>query len=205
MKSALLTTALLLAGATTTASAQDEAKNYITGQVLRSDSECEGFRDGVAPLGLTATCDTSDIGFRVAYGRQFTDLFGLEVGYQDAGEGEAVAFAPGAPQTPVVRLEAPLEAFDLVATLGWRLSDEWRVSGRLGAAHYDYEVNTTQAGFGADNSDTTLTYGVGVEWRWLTFGYDVITDVGQENLLAPTAPDIEQDVDRFHVGVIYRF
>ncbi|HET9485178.1 MAG TPA: hypothetical protein VFO79_14550, partial [Xanthomonadales bacterium] len=97
MKSALLTTALLLAGATTTASAQDEAKNYITGQVLRSDSECEGFRDGVAPLGLTATCDTSDVGFRVAYGRQFTDLFGLEVGYQDAGEGEAVAFVPGAP------------------------------------------------------------------------------------------------------------
>lgn len=177
--------------------------NYIQAQAMRSHSSCEGFRQGVAPLGLTATCDSHDNGFRFSYGRYFGSIWGLEIGYLDAGEGEAKGFAPNGMQ--VVSLEAPLTAFDLLGTARWQFNDDFLLMGRLGAAHWDYEVNTTQPGFGASNTDTTLSYGVALEYKRFTLGFDVIVDVGQENLLDPTAPDIEQDVERFSIGYKHPF
>ena len=60
-------------------------------------------------------------------------------------------------------------------------------------------------GFGAKNDKITLTYGVGLEYRWITLGYDVITKVDQENLLAPTEPKIKQDFKRLSAGLKFAF
>jgi hypothetical protein len=177
--------------------------NYVAAQFISSESSCKGFDEGVRPLGLTGTCDKRDEGFRIAYGRYFTENFGAELGYQDAGEGKAEGRLPNG--TVAVNLRAPLKAVDLVGTARVEAESGIAVMIRAGGAWWDYKVRSMPAGLSADNDKITLTYGVGLEWRWFTVGYDVITNVGQNNLLAPTAPDIIQDVKRISAGLKYRF
>jgi hypothetical protein len=199
-KLSVASAALLVAGV---AAAQDKP-NYVAAQVISSKSECKGFQDGVAPLGLTATCDTRDEGWRIAYGRYFNDYFGAELGYQDAGEGTAFGRAPNG--ALAVTLKAPLKVADLVGTARYEFAPEVVGMVRLGGAWWDYEVKATPAtGFGAKNDKVTVTYGVGLEYRFVTVGFDIITKVGQENLLAPTAPKIKQDVKRLSAGLKYQF
>ncbi len=183
--------------------AASAADTYVGLQFIRSESSCQGFRDGVAPLGLTASCKENDNGYRISGGMYFTEVFGIEAGYQDAGEGKADAFAPNGAYA--LTLTAPLKAFDVVGTARFKLDNDFSLVGRLGFAHWDYEVKSNVGGFGASKKDTTLTYGVGAEWRWLTVGFDVIRDVGQGNTLNPSAPDIKQDVKRWSVGLKYPF
>lgn len=185
------------------ASSAHAIEQYIGAQFIRSESSCQGFVDGVAPLGLTATCKDHDNGYRINYGMYVTENFGFEVGYQDAGEGRADAFAPTGAR--VLTLTAPLKAWDAVLTARAPIAYDVAVVGRVGAARWEYEVKADNGAFGASNKKTTLTYGLGVDWRYLTVGYDVIQDVGQGNKLNPSAPDIKQDVKRWSVGLKYRF
>jgi hypothetical protein len=178
-------------------------EQYVGLQLINSSSSCEGFSQGVAPLNLTATCERDDNGFRASYGMWFSTLFGFEVGYQDAGEGHADAFAANGAHA--LTLTAPLKAWDVLFLARARLPEGFDLVGRLGAARWDYEVRSSTGNFGASNTKTTLTYGISLDWRWLTVGYDVIQDVGQANLLDPTAPDIKQDVKRFSIGGKWRF
>jgi len=199
-KLALTTAAILFAG---TAAAQDKP-NYVAAQFTSSKSECKGFQDGVAPLGLTATCDVRDEGWRIAYGRYFNEYFGAELGYQDAGEGTAFGRAPNG--VLAVTLKSPLKAVDLVGTARTEFAPGFVGMLRLGPVWWDYKVIATPAtGFGAKNDKITLTYGIGLEYRYFTVGFDVITKVGQENLLVPTAPKIKQDVKRLSAGLKYQF
>ena len=179
------------------------AETYVGLQYIRSESSCQGFRDGVAPLGLSASCKENDNGYRISGGIYLTEIFGIEVGYQDAGEGKADAFAANGAYA--LTLTAPLKAFDLLGTARFKLANDIALVGRIGAARWDYEVKSNVGGFGASKEDTTLTYGVGAEWKWVTVGYDVIRDVGQANTLNPTAPDIKQDIKRVSIGLKYRF
>lgn len=195
------TLAFLLALAA--APAAHALEQYVGVQGIRSESSCQGFKDGVAPLGLTATCKEYDYGYRINYGVHLTEHFGLEVGYQDAGEGHADAFLPTG--TRALTLTAPLTAWDLLLTSRAHIAYDVQIVGRIGAAHWEYEVIADNGAFGASNKKTTLTYGVGIEWKYLTAGYDVIQDVGQGNKLNPSAPDIKQDVRRWSVGLKYRF
>ena len=175
---------------------------YVGAQYMQSKSSCQGFRDGVAPLGLTATCDETDGGFRVHGGLNLGSTLGLEVGYQDAGEARADAFSRG---VYALTLTSPLTAWDAVVTVRKELGRNARVVGRAGVARWDYEVKASAGTFGAKNDGTTPTFGAGVEYRWITLGYDAILKVGQGNLLAPTAPDIKQTVHRVSVGLKYTF
>lgn len=197
------TIAALLLGLAAGAAQAQPVEQYVGLQLINSSSSCEGFSQGVAPLGLSATCKDDDEGYRVSYGMWFSQLFGFEVGYQDAGEGHADAFA--ADGSHALTLTAPLKAWDVLFLARARLPQGVDLVGRLGAARWDYEVRSSTGGFGASNTKTTLTYGLSLDWRWLTVGYDVIHDVGQSNLLDPTAPDIKQDVKRWSVGGKWRF
>ena len=192
-----------MAFVTGSASAQDKY-NYVAAQFISSKSECKGFQDGVAPLGLTATCDVRDEGWRIAYGRYFNEFLGAELGYQDAGEGTAFGRAPNG--VLAVTLKSPLKVVDLVGTARTEFAPGFAAMLRLGGAWWDYKVIATPAtGFGAKNDKITLTYGIGLEYRWFTVGYDVITKVGQGNLLVPTGPKIKQDVKRISAGLKYQF
>lgn len=178
-------------------------EHYVGVQFIRSESSCQGFKDGVAPLGLTATCKEHDNGYRINYGMYVTEILGFEVGYQDAGEGKSDAFAPDG--TYALTLTAPLKAWDVVATARAPLGADFLVMGKVGASRWDYKVDSNVGGFSTANKKTTLTYGVELDWRWLTVGYDVIREVGQGNVLNPSAPDIKQDVKRWSLGAKYRF
>ena len=184
---------LMLAAVVVVASARPvlAVEPYVGAQYMQSKSSCQGFRDGVAPLGLTATCDETDGGYRVYGGLNLGSTFGLEVGYQDAGEGRADAFNR---DVHVLTLTSPLTAWDAVVTVRKEFGRNARVVGRAGVARWDYEVKASAG-----------TFGAGVEYRWITLGYDAILKVGQGNLLAPTAPDIKQTVHRVSVGLKYTF
>ena len=178
-------------------------EQYVGLQYQRSESSCQGFVDGVAPLGFSATCKKQDDGYRISYGMYVVEQFGFEVGYQDAGEGKADAFAPDG--SYVLTLTAPLKVWDAVFLARARLNPETDIVGRIGVARWDYEVRASNGAFGASNEKSSLTYGVSLDWRFLTIGYDVIRDVGQSNLLNPAAGDIKQDVKRWNVGARFRF
>jgi hypothetical protein len=99
-----------------------------------------------------------------------------------------------------------MTALDLVGTARTEFAPGFVGMVRLGGAWWDYEVKATPAtGFGAKNDKITLTYGVGLEYRFFTVGFDIITKVGQGNLLVPTGPDIKQDVKRISAGLKYQF
>ena len=200
MKTTKTIVAVLLGLAAGTAQAVEQ---YVGLQYIRSTSSCQGFRDGVAPFGLSATCREDDDGYRVSYGMWFTEPFGFEVGYQDAGEGRADAFA--ADGSHALTLTAPLKAWDVLFLARARLPQGMDLVGRVGAARWEYEVRSSTGTFGAENEKTTLTYGLSFDWRWLSIGYDVIRDVGQSNLADPTQPDIKQDVKRWSIGAKWRF
>src|SRR5689334_1751107 len=73
MRALLFAAVMLLVQA---AHAEDSyKKNYVGAQYLNSRSACHGFQDGLAPLGLHATCDRTDNGFRVYAGRYLTSIF----------------------------------------------------------------------------------------------------------------------------------
>ena len=175
---------------------------YVTAQYMQSKSSCQGFVDGVAPLGLTADCDETDGGFRAAAGANLTRMLGVEVGYQDAGEGRADAFDPRG--TYVLTLTAPFKAWDVLGTVRHELGKDLRIVGRVGLARWDYEVKASSTNFGAKNDGNTLTFGAGAEYKWFTVGYDAVLDVGQTNLLVPTQ-EIKQTIHRLSVGLKYTF
>jgi hypothetical protein len=52
---------------------------------------------------------------------------------------------------------------------------------------------------GKKYSDTTAEYGIGAEWKWLTVGYNVISDVGFED------EDETRDVKQVTVGGKFKF
>jgi hypothetical protein len=175
---------------------------YIGGQYMQSRSSCQGFEDGVAPLGLTATCDDTDHGYRVYGGVNLTKVLGVEVGYLDAGEGRADAFANG---VYALTLTSPFHAWDALLTGRVKLGGSATAIARAGIAHWNYEVVASAGSFGAKNDGNTFTFGAGLEFKILTIGYDAILDVGQGNLLDPTAPDIKQTIHRLSAGLKFTF
>src|SRR5262245_15240109 len=179
-----------------------QVEPYVGGQYMRSGSACQGFKDGVAPLGLTATCpSTSDNGFRFFGGANFGKIFGAEAGYQDGGDGHADAFNGS---TPVLSLTAPFKAWDFLGTARHQLNRNVSIQGHAGVAAWNYEVKASATNFGAKNDKATFTYGAGVEYGWLIAGYDAVLKVGQPNLLVPTQ-DIKQTIHSLRVGLKYTF
>src|SRR5437868_829611 len=113
---------------------------YVVAQFLSSSSDCQGFKDGVAPLGLTATCDTRDEGYRFGAGYYFHKYFGAEIGYLNGGQGKANGIAPNG--AVAVKLKAPFTAFDFVGTARYEIIPDVTAIVRLGGARWSYEVKT---------------------------------------------------------------
>ncbi len=177
---------------------------YLGAQYALSKSSCQGFIDGVAPLGLTPDCDETASGFRVSGGLYLTENFGVEVGFHHGGE--AVQDVKDARSgVHVLNLTAKFKAWDAVVTARTELAAGLVVIGRVGVAHWDYDVNNDAVAFNPTNDGNTLTYGGGLEYHAITAGYDAIAKVGQGNVLNPTAPEIKQTIHRFSVGIKYVF
>src|SRR4051812_36547406 len=174
MKKFLLAAAFLGLSATPALAAMPglTGNAYVVAQFLSSSSDCQGFKDGVAPLGLTATCDTRDEGYRFGAGYYFNKYFGAEIGYLDGGQGKASGIAPNG--AVVVKLKAPFTAFDFVGTARYEFLPDFTAIVRLGGAKWNYEVKTSSPTFGAKNDAVSFTWGLGLEYKWFTVGYDQI-------------------------------
>src|SRR5688572_20720454 len=129
--------------------------------------------------------DDKDTAWRILGGYQFNRHFAAELGYHNLGEASA----------PAGSTEAT--AWELVAVGAYPIVNQLSVYGKLGVYRGELE------GPGAEETNTDLTYGVGLQ-------YDILRNVGvrgewqRYNKLGGGAL-VETDVDVLSVGVVYRF
>ncbi len=120
------------------------------------------FRNINCSAGLT--CDTSDTGWKLFGGYQFTPIFGVEGAWVDAGESTTRGTIPG---TGVTNGKFKVDGFVFAGTAGWPISDRFRLYGKLGAYFYDAKFNSTLNGVASQNtskSGTELMYGLGLQY-----------------------------------------
>jgi OOP family OmpA-OmpF porin len=159
------------------AAAQSLSSVYVGGTLGQAE-----LKDACSGL---ANCDEKDTAWRILGGYQFNRYFAAELGYHNLGE----ASAPGA------TLEA--SAWELVGIGAYPIVNQLSVYGKLGVYRGELE------GPGAEETNTDLTYGVGLQ-------YDVLKNVGvrgewqRYNKMGGGAL-VETDVDVLSVGVVYRF
>lgn len=157
------------------AAAQSVGSVYIGGSIGQAD-----YKDG-----SVGDSDDKDTAWRILGGYQFNRHFAAELGYHDLGE---VSSSAGATEG---------NAWELVGVASYPLASQLSVYGKLGGYRGELE------GPGARETNTDLTYGVGLQ-------YDFARQVGvrgewqrYEKMGGGAAG--ETDVDVLSVGVVYRF
>jgi OmpA-OmpF porin, OOP family len=143
--------------------------------------------------GPGVSCDDKDTAWRILGGYQFNRNFAVEVGYSDLGE--VSASGPGG--------SASIEstAIEVVAVGMLPIADRFSLYGKIGM--YRGETDATAPGVSVSESNTDLTFGVGVRYditknlgvraEWQRYG-----DIGGDSIG-------EADVDVISVGAIWKF
>ena len=134
-------------------------------------------------------CDDKDTAWRILGGYQFNKNLAVELGYTDLGE----ASASGA------SLEA--NAIEVVAVGSWPFTPQFSAYGKVGFFRGDAELSDSSGSVSESNTD--LTYGIGVRWDFtknlgLRAEYQIYTNLGGGAL-------VESDVDVISIGVIWKF
>lgn len=176
VKALLAIAALAFAGS---AAAQQPSLSsvYIGGTIGQAE-----YKDGCSGV---AGCDEKDTAWRILGGYQFNRYFAAELGYHNLGEASAPAGA----------IEGT--AWELVGIAAYPLANQFSVYGKLGVYRGELE------GPGADETNSDLTYGVGLQ-------YDFLKNVGvrgewQRYSKMGGGAIVETDVDVLSIGVVYRF
>ena len=150
---------------------------YIGGSI--GQSEAKDACDGIPG------CDEKDTAWKIFGGFQLTPTFAVELGYTDLGE----VSAPG--------ISAEATAWDLSVLAGFPIGEAFSIYGRLGGYRAETEAST-----GEDDSNTGLTFGVGV-------GFNLSRNLGlraEWQRYADVGDDVdESDVDVLSIGVLWRF
>lgn len=116
------------------------------------------------PTGLN--CDTSDTGWKLFGGYQFTPIFGVEGAWVDLGQTSIKGTAPG---TGALDGKVKSDGFVLAGTVGWPATDRFRLYGKLGAYFHKAKFNSTLNGVAnesTDKSGTELMYGLGGQYNF---------------------------------------
>ena len=176
IKSLLAVAALAFAGG---AFAQQPALSsvYLGATLGQSD-----FKDGCNGV---SDCDSKDTAWRLLGGYRFNQYFSAELGYHDLGE----VSGSGA--------SVKGNAWELVGLASYPVVDKFSVYGKLGGYRGELKGN------GANETNTDLTYGVGLQ-------YDVLKNVGIRGEWQRYAKlgggDVQEtDVDVLSIGAVYRF
>ena len=167
--------ALGLAGA---AGAQPSLSSVYLGATL-GEAELKDACQGVAG------CDDKDTAWRILGGYQFNRHFAAEVGYHDLGKTSAPSGA------------AEATVWELVGVGTLPLASQFSLYGKLGVYRGELEAA------GIDESNTDLTYGVGVQYDF-TKAIGVRGEWQRYEKLGGGAL-VETDADVLSVGVLYRF
>ncbi len=192
----LILTTLVLTGLSGPAFAQANEGWY--GGVSVGSSEVDDACTGIIPAGVT--CDDSDTGFKLFFGKQATKNWGGEFGFVDLGEASASGlgvtvaveadgfFAAGTGTVPL----GQNERFALFGKLGvilWGVTAESSVAG-LGSAFFSEDGISPMFGLGF-KYDFTERVEIRAEWEKF--------DLGDKSTRG------EADVDLFTVGVVVWF
>ena len=187
-KSALAVIAFVAALASAPAAAQMGMSSvYVGGSFGQSE-----VKDGCSGLPAGVSCDNKDTAWKLFGGFQLTPMFAVELGYADLGEISASGLG--------VTVSAETTAWDLSAIAAFPIGDAFSVYGRLGG--YRAETEARAGALSADDSNTGLTFGVGVGFSLsrnlgLRAEWQRYADVGDD--------DDESDIDVLSVGVLWRF
>ncbi|MDJ0712352.1 MAG: porin family protein [Woeseiaceae bacterium] len=136
--------------------------------------------------------DADATAYRIVGGFQFSDLFGVEVGYQDFGNiDENIVVGP---VSSLTRISA--DGWTLGGTLGLPVSDNFSIIGRAGVFFWDADVSVD--GFSIDTpGDENPYYGAGARLD-VSDSFSLIGDWSRFEL-----DDVDTDV--ISIGFQYRF
>jgi OOP family OmpA-OmpF porin len=168
------------------------AQWYIAGDfgTTEFDLDCSG----------TTSCDTSDVGYRIAGGYQLNQNFAFELSYFDLGK---ASFAGNVPPFGAVTGSVGLTGFSLSA-LGIVPINQFSIYGRLGIASVETTLDGAVAGLGsASDSETStpLLVGFGAAYA---FNKNFSARLEWSRTTAKFE-DEEGDVDLLSLGLVYRF
>ena len=136
--------------------------------------------------------DTEATGYRIVGGYQFSDLFGIEVGYQDFGDfNETVSIGPVSSLTSI-----GADGWTVGGTLGLPLGDSFSLIGRAGVFFWDADVSID--GLSIDvPGDENPYYGAGARVD-VSRNFSLIGDWSRFEL-------DKVDTDVISIGFQYRF
>jgi opacity protein-like surface antigen len=136
--------------------------------------------------------DTDTSAYRFVGGYQFSDLFGLEIGYQDFGDFDENLII--SPISSLISISA--EGWTAGGTLDLPLSDNFSLFGRGGVFFWEADVSID--GFSINvPSDENPYYGAGARLK-VSSNLSLIGDWSRFEL-------DEVDTDVFSIGLQYRF
>jgi OOP family OmpA-OmpF porin len=135
-----------------------------------------------------ASCDGSDLAYKVYGGYRFNRYFALEAGYTDLGKNTATA---GDSIT-----EVKPRGITTHVVGSWPFAERWSALGRLGLIYGDTKVTGT-AGT-RNEKGTEFAWGVGLQFD---FTHEVAVRLEWERFRFGS----ESDVDAITLGVVARF
>jgi OOP family OmpA-OmpF porin len=144
-----------------------------------------------APAGVS--CDTKDTAWRALAGYQFNRNFAAEIGYHNLGE---VKFS-GAGLDATTKVNA----WELVGVGLLPFANQFAGYAKLGGYHAKTELSGNLGS--ADDTNTGLTYGVGLQWDpmpplGVRVEWQRYNDVGGDN-------SAKGDISVLSLGAIWRF
>lgn len=174
------------------AAAQNMSVNNIYAGISLGQSTAKDACNGTSGPGIT--CDDSDTALGIFAGYQINQNFAAELGYHDLGK----ATASGAGVTAEVKATA----WDLVAVGMLPFANQFTGYGKLGL-YYGKAEGSSNVGLSASDTNTGLTYGLGVQWDpmkqlGVRVEYQVFNDVGGDNVG-------KSDVSVISIGALWRF
>ena len=161
----------------------------ITGNAFAQNGFYAGASIGQATIdacGGIASCDDEDTGWKILGGWEFNSNLAFEAAWVDFGENDGSIDGS--------KVSAEADGWSLAAKGTLPLNEQFGLFGKFGMISWDVEGGGVASGVDDDGSD--LLYGLGAEYMFT----DQFSIVGEWEWY-----DIDEDVDLFSVGIVFRF
>lgn len=172
---------------------------YVGGSAGRVDARdaC----DGLVDVNFVGSCDSTDTGWKIFGGYQFTPNFEAEAFYADLGDTSANGTIQGLPATANVEIDG----FGISAIGIFPIGDKFDVLGKLGFLRWDIKSSATVGSNSAslEANGTDIMFGIGARYSFserfaIRVEWERFNDVGDDNIG-------ESDVDLLSAGIVWSF
>ena len=164
-----------------------------------------------APITSVISKTESDTGYKAQVGYQFNKNFAVEGGYVNLGQFSATnnVTYPGGPGS--VGFKVKSDGWNLLAVGMLPLNNNFTLLGKVGAFMSTTTATVAASGTvtltgptSSSNSDTNLTYGVGVDYSF-NKAWSVRGEAESFVDLRPSSTGSKGSVNLYSLGVIYKF